>query len=84
MRFNSKNIKASVSGQEPFVFLGEYGMLHNTNLKYVYDLDKEYRSKIDFQSADPEDRAELRRLANRQIRRNIRQALKAHLNDFID
>lgn len=84
MRINSKNVEASVLEQEPFIFLGDNAMIHNTNVRYVYDLEKEYTSKIDFRSADPEDRAELRRLANRQIRRNIRQALKSNLKDFLD
>jgi len=77
-----KKIKASVSGQEPFCFLGDTAMTQ-INMKYVHDFEKDYRSKIDFQSADPEDRAELRRMANRQIRRSIRQALKSNLQNFL-
>lgn len=82
MLCNDVNCKASVSEQEPFVFLGDNVM--RPNMKFVSSLEKEYTSKIDFQSADPEDKAELRRLANRQIRRRIRQDLKAHIQDFID
>lgn len=77
-----KKFRASVSQQEPFCFLGDTAMT-KFNMKYVHDFDKDYTSKIDFQSADPEDRAELRRMANRQIRRNIRQALKANLQNFL-
>ena len=77
-----KKTKASVSGQEPFCFLGDTAMTQ-VNMKYVHDFDRDYTSKIDFQSADPEDRAELRRMANRQIRRQIRQSLKSNLNNFL-
>ncbi len=77
-----KKFKASVSGQEPFCFLGDTAMTQ-INMKYVHDMEQDYTSKIDFHSADPEDRAELRRMANRQIRRNVRQALKSNLDKFL-
>lgn len=71
------------ASQGPFVFLEIIDMLHN-NLKFVNNLDADYTSKIDFRSADPEDRATLRRMANRQIRRKVRQELKCHLDSFLD
>jgi hypothetical protein len=74
--------KAAVLKRWPFVFLGDNAM--RPNMKFVSSLEKEYNSKIDFHSADPDDRAELRRLANRQVRRRINQDLKSHLQDFLD
>lgn len=83
MLTNDVNFKASVSEQGPFVFLGDIAMLHN-NLKFVSNFETDYVSDIDFHAADPDDRAEMRRLANRQVRRRIRQELKANIQDFID
>lgn len=70
-------------GQGPFVFLESKNM-HHTNLKFVANMESDYISKIDFHSAEPEDRSTLRRMANRQVRRRIRQDLKSHLDNFLD